>query len=147
MNQNPPGSSITWTKAENVARSSFRLKKDADAFALTAGTEVREGRHVADSASATIKEAAKLWIAARERAGRERSTIAQYKNHIDLHINPLIGDTRLTALTAPALRQFEDDLLDGGRSAAMVRRFSSALDLCSQTRRIAASWAGMSCMT
>lgn len=103
-------------------QKSFRLKKDADAFALTAGTEVREGRHVADSASATIKEAAKLWIAARERAGRERSTIAQYKNHIDLHINPLIGETRLTALTAPALRQFEEDLLDGGRSAAMVRK-------------------------
>lgn len=100
----------------------FDRKKEADAFALIAATEVRDGTHVADSASATVKEAGKLWIAARERAGRERSTIEQYQQHLDLHINPRIGNLRLTGVTVPALRQFEEQLIDDGRSAAMVRK-------------------------
>jgi integrase len=35
----------------------FAKKKDADQFAATAKVEVREGVHVADSASATVKQA------------------------------------------------------------------------------------------
>src|SRR5690606_20553202 len=54
--------------------------------------------------------------------GRERSTIDQYRQHLELHIAPFIGATRLNALTLPALRQFEERLLDEGRSPAMVRK-------------------------
>src|SRR5690606_9399100 len=97
----------------------FKLKKDADQFAATATVEVREGVHVADSASATVLQAGRLWIAAKDRAGRERSTIDQYRQHLELHIAPFIGETRLNALTLPALRQFEERLLDEGRSPAM----------------------------
>ena len=100
----------------------FKLKKDADQFAATATVEVREGVHVADSASATVLQAGRLWIAAKDRAGRERSTIDQYRQHLELHIAPFIGATRLNALTLPALRQFEERLLDEGRSPAMVRK-------------------------
>lgn len=100
----------------------FAKKKDADAFAATAHVEVREGTHVADGASVTVREAGKLWIAAKDRAGRERSTIDQYRQHLELHIGPFVGDTRLNALTMPVLRKFEDDLLDNGRSSAMVRK-------------------------
>lgn len=100
----------------------FKLKKDADQFAATATVEVREGVHVADSASATVLQAGRLWIAAKDRAGRERSTIDQYRQHLELHIAPFIGGTRLNALTLPALRQFEERLLDEGRSPAMMRK-------------------------
>ncbi|KRA42048.1 tyrosine-type recombinase/integrase [Devosia sp. Root635] len=100
----------------------FKLKKDADQFAATATIEVREGVHVADAASATVLQAGRLWIAAKDRAGRERSTIDQYRQHLELHIAPFIGTTRLNALTLPALRQFEERLLDEGRSPAMVRK-------------------------
>jgi integrase len=103
-------------------RKTFERKKDAEAFLLTAKSEVREGTHVADADSATVSEAGKLWIAARVRAGREQTTIDQYQQHLDLHISPLIGHHKLTALTAPMLRKFEDDLLDSGRSSAMVRK-------------------------
>jgi len=103
-------------------QKTFKLKKEADAFAATAHLEVREGTHVADSASVTVREAGKLWLAARERAGREKTTIDQYRQHLDRHINPLIGSTRLTALSVPALRGFEERLIDGGRSMAMVRK-------------------------
>lgn len=105
----------------------FSKKKDADNFAATAHVEVREGLHVADSASATVSQAGKLWIAAKDRAGRERSTIDQYRQHLELYIAPFIGDTRLNALTMPILRKFEDDLLDNGRSSAMVRKIVVSL--------------------
>lgn len=100
----------------------FQKKKDADTFAATAHMEVREGTHVADGASATVLEAGKLWIAAKDRAGRERSTVDQYRQHVELHIGAFIGHVRLNALTMPTLRKFEDDLLDAGRSPAMVRK-------------------------
>lgn len=105
----------------------FKLKKEADQFAATATVEVREGVHVADSASATVLQAGSLWIAAKDRAGRERSTIDQYRQHLDLHIAPFLGATRLNALTLPALRQFEERLLDEGRSPAMVRKIVVSL--------------------
>lgn len=103
-------------------RRMFDKKRDAENFLLTAKTEVREGSHVADTASSTVEQAGKLWIAARERAGREQTTIAQYRQHLDLHIVPLIGNDKLTSLTSPSMRKFEDALLDSGRSPAMVRK-------------------------
>jgi integrase len=100
----------------------FRLKKDAEAFAKRSGVEVMDGVHVADSASATVAEAAKLWHASKARAGREQSTVDQYRQHIELHIVPLIGETKLNSLTVPVVRAFEEKLLDSGRSPALVRK-------------------------
>lgn len=51
----------------------FARKKNADQFAATAIVEVREGVHVADSASATIEAAGKLWFAGSKAAGLETS--------------------------------------------------------------------------
>lgn len=100
----------------------FARKKEADAFAATAAVEVRDGVHVADAASVTVAEAGALWVSTVERAGRERATVAQYKQHLELHILPFIGATRLTSLTLPAVRAFEDQLRDAGRSPTMVRK-------------------------
>ncbi|MGN6143428.1 MAG: tyrosine-type recombinase/integrase [Mesorhizobium sp.] len=100
----------------------FAKKKDADQFEATAKVEVREGVHVADSASATIKEAGAFWMATAKATGLERSTINQYRQHLDLHIYPLIGDTLLSKLTVPAVRDFEDRLREAGRSSVMVRK-------------------------
>lgn len=99
----------------------FAKKKDADAFEATAKVEVREGVHVADSDSATVKEAGDLWLKAAERRV-ERGTMVQYRQHLDLHIAPFIGATLLSRLTVPAVRAFEDTLIDEGRSPAMVRK-------------------------
>lgn len=105
----------------------FNKKKDADAFAATAAVEVREGVHVADAASATVVAAGTLWIASCEAAGLERSTIAQYRQHLDLHIVPIIGDSLLPKITVPAVRAFQDDLRSQGRSAAMIKRVTVSL--------------------
>lgn len=108
-------------------QKSFRLKKEADQFALTAGVEIRDGTHIPDSASITIEAAGELWIAAKRRAGREQSTVDQYQQHLDLHIKPFIGDTKLSAFNAPALSAFEDALADAERSPAMTRKVRVSL--------------------
>lgn len=105
----------------------FAKKKEADAFQATAKVEVREGVHVADSASVTVEKACELWIKSGEAAGLERSTINQRKRHVKFHIVPLIGETLLSKLTVPAIRDFEDRLRDGERSAAMIKKVVGSL--------------------
>ncbi len=105
----------------------FAKKRAADTFAATAAVEVRDGVHVADSASVTVKAAGKLWIASAEAAGLERSTLAQYRQHLRLHIEPFIGATRLSALSIPMVRTFEDRLRAEGRSGVMIRKLLVSL--------------------
>ncbi|TAA61891.1 site-specific integrase [Shinella sp. JR1-6] len=105
----------------------FRLKKEADAFASTASVEVREGTHVADSASVTVEKAAKLWIISGQNAGLERSTLNQRTSHFEHHIKPLIGDMLLSRLTVPTVREFEDRMRREGRSPAMVKKVLTSL--------------------
>ncbi len=105
----------------------FARKKEADAFASTTHVEIREGVHVAESASATVKAAGELWISGVQASGRERSTVDQYQQHLELHIAPLIGNVVLSRLTVPSVRAFEDRLRDEGRSPAMVRKVLGSL--------------------
>lgn len=118
----------SYTDAKGTRRlKTFRLKKEADQFAATASVEVRDGTHVADSASATVAAAGQLWIKRGEQNGLERTTLIQYRQLLRTHIVPALGSTLLSRLTVPAVRQFEDDLLDKGTSAAMVRKILVAL--------------------
>lgn len=105
----------------------FTKKKEADQFAATATVEVREGVHVADTATITIEEAAKLWLRSGDAADLERTTIDQRKQHLNLHIVPLAGSVKLTKVTAPWVRSFQDDLREKGRSAAMIKRVTISL--------------------
>jgi integrase len=92
----------------------FTRKKDADAYHSQVAVDVRAGIHTADSRSVTVAEAGTLWIRGREAAGVERT------RHLDLHIVPLIGATKLSALTVPFIRAFEDRLRQD-RSAHLTR--------------------------
>lgn len=133
----------SWTTSSGVAKEAwvadyidshghrrlktFARKKGADAFAAQAHVEVRSGTHVADSASVTVKVAGALWVDSTGAAGRERTTVEQYRQHVDLHIAPLIGHLRVTAVTVPAVRQFEIDLLRSGRSPALTKKVMVSL--------------------
>ena len=104
--------------------------------------EVRESTHVADSASVTVKEAGELWLESAERPRLERTTLDQYRQHLWLHIEPFLGHTMLSRLTAPTVRAFEDrlrkgrdeeasthpDQLRGSQSWFVARRCSRARD-------------------
>ncbi|AGA07732.1 site-specific integrase [Sinorhizobium meliloti] len=103
-------------------RKAFAKKKDADAFAIKAGSEVQEGVHVADRDSVTVKKAGELWIATGEGEGLERSTIDQRRRHLKFHIEAFIGDTLVSKLSVPTVREFEDRLRREGRSQAMIKK-------------------------
>jgi hypothetical protein len=51
----------------------------------------------------------------------ERATLINYREYLDRHITPLIGAAKLTALSIPFVREFEDRLRQD-RSPAMVRK-------------------------
>jgi integrase len=94
----------------------FRTRKEAVAFSNKAGVEISEGRHVADSVSITVAEAAAIWIKAVE-LGRgdnppaEQSTLRQYRSHLKHHILPTIGKVKLSQLTRANVSAFRDHLL------------------------------------
>jgi integrase len=105
----------------------FKRKRDADAYASRVSAEVRAGTHTPDSTSLTIAEAGQLWLQTSENAV-ERTTLTSYREHLNLHIAPEIGDTKLSQLTVPMVRAFEDKLrID--RSPAMVRKALSSLSM------------------
>jgi integrase len=104
----------------------FDHKRSADAYHATVAVDIRAGIHVPDSQSATVAEASKLWLQRCEAEGLERSTLAGYRQHVTLHIDPLLGAVKLSQLSIPAARGFEDKLrID--RSAAMVRKIRRSL--------------------
>jgi integrase len=127
----------TWTTPKGEAREAwvvdytdqhgrhietFARKRDADTRHAQVAVNMRAGTHVAPSASITVAEAGQLWLTSRANAGRERSTLDTYREHLELHIVPLIGATKLAHLTVPDVRRFEDRLREQGRSPAMVRK-------------------------
>jgi integrase len=114
----------------------FTKKKAADNFAATASVEIRAGIHTADSASKTIAEAGRLWLETGDKAGLERSTLAAYRQHLKLHIEPYLGNVKLSQLSAPMVREFEDTLARGDmpegaepqpRTRTMVRKVRVSL--------------------
>ena len=106
----------------------FQRKRDADTYANRVNAEVRAGTHTPDSISPTVAEAGQLWLQTSENAGLERATLNSYREHLNLHIAPLIGGIRLSQLTVPMVRAFEDKLrID--RSPAMVRKAVGSLSM------------------
>lgn len=108
-------------------RKTFAKKKDAEAFISRAKTEVADGLHVPDSETVTIEEAGRLWLKSGAAAGLERTTLDQRRQHLELHVIPMIGSTKLNKITAPFVRTFQDTLRDGERSPAMVKRVTVSL--------------------
>jgi len=126
---------VDYVDGQGVRRlKTFDKKKEADAFKNRAGVEVEDGTHVAASASKKISAAGDLWLASAKQAGLERGTLLQYRHHLELHIKPFLGERKLSELTVPLLRSFQDQMLSGNdelptddrrrepRSASMVKK-------------------------
>jgi len=105
---------------------SFRRKRDAGSYHATVGVAVRSGVHVPDSQSIMVAEAGQLWLTSCEAAGLERSTLDTYRQHVEFHIVPLLGTVKLSQISVPMVRGFEDALRKD-RSPAMVRKVATAL--------------------
>jgi integrase len=117
-------------KAKGGARvqRTFHLKKEADAFVVDMRGEVRDGIHIARSKSVTVADAGKEWIKTAE-VNVERATLATYQAVLKTHIAPYIGHEKLSDLTVPMVRAFEDKLREEGRSPSMVKRARSLLSM------------------
>jgi integrase len=99
----------------------FSRKKDADDYHAKVRVDVKRGMHTAPSKSVTVAEAAASWLKRVEAHGRERGTLAQYRQHINLHILPRLGRHKLASLTDKAIENFRDDLLES-MSRPMARK-------------------------
>jgi integrase len=89
----------------------FKREKDAKTYHAKVAVNIAQGVHVAPSKSLTVREAAEVWIKRVEARGRERSTVRQYRQHVDLRINPCLGGVKLANLTTKTVETFRDDLL------------------------------------
>ena len=129
---NSKGKQTAWVadyfdQADKRHIKTFETKREATAWLITTTSEVARGVHTPENASIAVAEAAELWIAKGELEKLERSTLRQYRNHIDLHIKPSrIGVEKLARLSAPAIEAFRDDLLRKG-SRAMARKVLASL--------------------
>lgn len=119
---------VNYTDAGGGRRlKTFDRKRDADAYHTKVDNELRQGIHTADSASITVAKAGELWLRAGEDAGLERASLDRDRRHLNLHIVPFIGAKRLSQLTAPMVRTFEEELRASGRSPAMVQGIVGSL--------------------
>lgn len=105
----------------------FSTRRHADAFLVTVRAQVASGTHTPDSASITVKEASDIWLERCQRDKLEETTIRQYRAHVNLHIVPRIGATKLSRLSTPAVNAFVELLLTDGRSHDMARRVLRSL--------------------
>lgn len=128
----PPQEAWIVDYATNEGRhiKTFAKKKEADEFAATARVEVRQGIHTPSSKSITVAEAGKLWLASAEKNKLERTTVDGYMQHLTLHIEPFLGNVKLSELTTPMVRELEDRLnadKTNPRSAALVKKVRGSL--------------------
>jgi integrase len=120
-----PSGLVTWrasyTDGAGVRRTKqFPRKGDGEAWLVETRHDVARGTHTPGSLSPTVKEAAALWIKRCEDKKLEPTTVAAYRQHVDLHIVPRIGAKKLSDLTVPAVNAFADQLREAGLSAAMI---------------------------
>jgi integrase len=104
----------------------FATKREAVDWRAEMQREVRLGTHTPTSKSPTVRDAGKAWLHQAGIEGLEPSTVAQYRQHLDLHITPFIGDVRLADLTPATVRDFRNTL-SADRSQAMVIRVATSL--------------------
>ena len=101
----------------------FNTKKQAEAH--HAKVTMLNGKYVPDRATITVREAGERWLAAHPHL--EKSTLDQYRGHLKYHVNPFIGQTKLSRITVPFVVNLLRRLKDEKRSLSMVRNVRVSL--------------------
>src|SRR5260370_2864291 len=89
----------------------YTRKKDGEDRHAVIKVDVAKGVHTPSSRSITVAQAANDWIDFVEIENRERSTLALYRQVVEQHIVPRIGNEKVGKLTTPRMHAFRDDLL------------------------------------
>src|ERR1700730_16378470 len=132
-----------WTTAAGEAREAWiatyndqagkrhietlQTKKAATDWLDETKIEVKKGIHTPKRGSISAAEAGEAWIAEAQTAGLERSTVWQYRQHLDHHIKPFLGAIRLSDLTPASIKSFRKVLLDNRRKPVMAKKVISSL--------------------
>lgn len=113
----------------------FKTRRAADDWMVKARDEVARGVHTPENTSITVTEAAALWLQRCDLEGLERSTLRQYRNHVDLHINSRIGAEKLARLTTPRVEAFKDRLVESLSRALAAKVLTSFKSIISEAQR------------
>jgi len=92
-------------------------KKAAEKFLARKVTEIEEGRY-ADPGPATVEHFLRRWMAEYVKTSLKRSTFESYRQMVEDHIIPGLGDVRLAKLRPDQIQRFYADLLQNGRKDA-----------------------------
>ena len=103
-----------------------QTKKEAQDFEATVRIDIEHGQHVANSADVTVEEAGKLWLETAKKNELVEGTTRTYCQHHTHHIAPFLGSTKLSKLTVPLVRAFEEQLLANGAHRCSPRRCLAA---------------------
>jgi integrase len=106
---------------------SFSKKKMADAWRAEMQTEQKKGMHVPASTSITVADAGQRWLDQAINDGLEASTTTGYRQQLELHILPFLGDRKLVDLAAAGVEDFRNMLRREGRSEVMAKKVISSL--------------------
>jgi integrase len=133
---------VQYSIAEKDARGkrkrvikTFDRKRDADDFQAQVRIDLKKGVHTPSSKSITVEMAGQGWI---DSCGDlERTSVDQYQQHLNFHINPYLGGLKVSALTVAIVRDWQDKLRNGvpapgqadaePRSAVMVKKVTTSL--------------------
>jgi integrase len=116
-----------YSSAGKRHQKAFPTQRDAKAWLAQTSVEMQLGIHTPSAGSITIAQAGTLWLEQAEVDGLERSTLAQYAQHLRFHILPYLADVKLCDFTPARLTQFRNTLVKEGRSAAMLRGVTTSL--------------------
>ena len=71
----------------------FPTRKEANAWLAHTVVEIKQGVHTPAHRGPTVAVAGEAWITQAETDGLEPATVRQYRQHLDLHIEPFLGIT------------------------------------------------------
>jgi integrase len=131
-NKGTPNEKTAWIadyfdqRGDRHIKTFDRQRKAKDWLADTQ-REVEEGTHTPERQSITVAEAGEHWLRQAETDRLDRATRRQYRQHLDLHIKPFIGNTKLPQLTVATVKEFRNNLIASGRSRVMAKKVISSL--------------------
>jgi integrase len=92
----------------------FPTEKQAKLREAQVRLDISKGKHVALDTKATVADIARRWLKQVEVDGRERATLAGYRQHVNLHIlgTGAMGRVKVAKLTPEMIEAFRNLLLD-----------------------------------
>lgn len=113
-------------------KEQFGKKREAEARRVEVEGQINKGAFRAEAATKTVKDAIDAYIKHLEkRHGRGEQVTTMYLRNttgqLRTHVQPELGDTKLSELTARSVTDLVDTLKDGGIGLPTVRRVVGAL--------------------